>query len=423
MRILMLSWEFPPQKVGGLSQHVFELSLALVQRGYEVDVITAGGEEMPPRETMEGIGVWRVVTPGGNPRDFIDWVHLFNFALLEKGAQLCNYKGKYALIHAHDWLVAFAARGIKHVYTTPLVATVHATEFGRHNGLHNDDQRYISSVEWQLTYEAWKVICCSRYMREELKTLFQLPEDKLVVIPNAIRPECCAPGGEKNLFKKHNSGKSGKEIFFVGRLVPEKGVQVILKAAPEILSRFPESRFIIAGRGPFEDYLKNRVWEMGLEDKIHFCGYVDDLTRNELYRRADIAVFPSLYEPFGIVALEAMVSGTPVVVSSTGGLDEIIDHEVDGLKSYPNDPRSLAEQICRLLGDEKLALTLAKKAYQKALNTYSWERVVRKTEEVYWEIVTSPENSRWQEDAEKQYRWGEIQVERGRETSVVPHLI
>ena len=123
MRILMLSWEFPPRSVGGLSQHVFELSRALVAGGIQVELITAGGDELPEHEVMEGIGVWRV-NPyhGGNERDFIDWVQRLNFALLEQGAVLSNREGKYDLVHAHDWLVTYAARGLKHIYNMPLLA-------------------------------------------------------------------------------------------------------------------------------------------------------------------------------------------------------------------------------------------------------------------------------------------------------------
>jgi len=423
MRIIMLSWEFPPQKVGGLSQHVFELSRSLVAAGYQVDVLTSGGETLPEKETMEGINVWRVVPyHGGKERDFIDWVQRLNFALLERGVMLFNSKGKYDLIHAHDWLVTYAARGLKNIFRTPLLATIHATEFGRNNGLHTGDQRYISDLEWWLSYEAWKVICCSNHMKEELQYVFQLPGDKVVIIPNGIRPEAYRAAGIKPEMEGITFLPGEKMIFYIGRLVPEKGVQFILEAAPAILQRFPRTKFVIAGTGPYGDYLKGRARELGLEGRVFFCGYINDRIRNELYSAAAAAVFPSLYEPFGIVALEAMISGTPVVVSSVGGLEEIVEHQVDGLKAYPGDSRSLAEQICRLLENEEWAASLAEKAYQKAL-TFSWDKIARKTAEVYREIVFSPENRRWQQESGREKMREKITVQKGEESPPIPYLV
>lgn len=399
--------------VGGLAQHVYELSRSLVAvGGCSVDVITAGEERYPEKEVMEGIEVYRVRPyHGGEGRDFIDWVQRLNFALLEKGASLFNRKGGYDLIHAHDWLVAYGGRALKHIYTTPLLATIHATEYGRNNGLHNREQNNISDIEWWMIYEAWKVICCSRYMREELRYVFQVPDEKIVVIPNGIRPEAYKPNGAPILDKNFYDSQE-KILFYIGRLVPEKGVQILLDAAPSVFERFPRAKIVIAGTGPFEDYLRTKTREMGMEDKVHFWGYIDDATRNELYSCASAAVFPSLYEPFGIVALEAMASGTPVIVSSVGGMDEIVQHEVDGLKVYPGNPRSLSDQICRLLENEELAKSLARKAYHKAVKEYSWDSIALKTREIYEEIIFSEENLQWQQKAKKQRIWEEITVRR-----------
>ncbi len=400
MRLLMLSWEFPPLGVGGLSQHVFEISRALAAEGCRVEVITAGGEDLPEKELMNGVKVWRV-SPyhAGKERGFIDWVQRLNFALLEKGAMLCNRGGRFDLVHAHDWLVAYAARALKHIYTMPLLLTMHATEFGRNSGLHNDEQRYISGIEWWLAYEAWKVICCSGYMREELHRAFQLPEEKVVVVANGIRPEAFETAGGVSSLPEHLLNSGDKIIFYVGRLVVEKGVQVLLEAAPYVLRRFPEAKFVIAGTGPYGEHLKEKSVELGLGDRVYFCGYIDDGTRNELYRLASAAVFPSLYEPFGIVALEAMVSGAPVIVSACGGLDEIVEHEVDGLKVPPGDAARLAREITRLLADENAAASLADKGYSKAVKNYSWKAVASQTAGIYREIVFSPDNKKWQDTA------------------------
>jgi glycogen(starch) synthase len=423
MRIMMLSWEFPPRVVGGLAQHVYELSRSLVKQGCAVDVVTTLDENLPSKEVMEGIGVWRVAPYHGRDKGFVDWVHRFNFALLEQGVVLGN-QNKYDLIHAHDWLVAYAARALKYIYTIPMLATVHATEFGRNNGLHTDDQRYISDIEWWLTYEAWKVICCSKYMREEIQYVFQVPEDKIEIVPNGIRPEAYQLHGEGSVLSPDLYNPGEKIIFFIGRLVREKGVQVLLEAAPQILSRFPQTRFIIAGRGPFEGNLHALSHRLGLDEKVTFCGYIDDRARNELYHLASVAVFPSLYEPFGIVALEGMVSGAPVVVTTAGGLDEIVEHEKDGLKAFPDDPSSLATQICSLLEDEDRAAVLAENAYLKATQIYSWDKIAERTMNIYKEIIFSPENKHWQQNAQKaRSREDDISVGKGEKPSGMPYFV
>lgn len=424
MRILMLAWEFPPRSVGGLSRHVYELSRALVAGGYEVEVITCGGEKLPEREIMDGIGVWRVIPyNGSSERDFVDWVQRLNFALLEKGVSITNSYGYFDIIHAHDWLVTYAARALKHIYTTPLLATVHATEYGRNSGLHTDEQRQINDIEWWLTYEAWKVICCSNYMQEELQHVFRLPTDKLVVIPNGIRLEKDLEGAEATALPEYLYDISTKLIFYVGRLVREKGVQVILDAAPEILRSYPNAHFVIAGKGPYEEHLQAKSRELGLAEKVYFAGYIEEHTKNELYRHASVSIFPSLYEPFGIVALEAMVMGTPLIVSSCGGLDEIVEHEVDGLKVYPDDPGSLAQQVCRLLDDEKWAAALAEQAYLKARREFSWDKVATRTAEIYNEIILAPQCREWRKDAGKDRNRGKIMVEKKEGEKKVPYFV
>ena len=192
------------------------------------------------------------------------------------------------------------------------MVTIHATEFGRNNGLHNDTQRHISDIEWWLTYEAWRVICCSHFMDDEVRRVFQLPQDKIAVIPNGVDA-----GNFKTASKRARrsdyAAPDEKIIFYVGRLVQEKGVQVLLDAAPEILAQYPQAKFIIAGKGPFLDALKRQASVMGIANRVYFTGYIL-MKLKQPYSWADVAVFPSLYEPFESL-LEAMAARTPVVVS------------------------------------------------------------------------------------------------------------
>ena len=392
MKVIMLSWEYPPQSVGGLAQHVYHLSGAMAKHGAEVHVITVGGPGTEPYEENEGVKVHRVFPYSLAAPDFRTWILHLNFSLLEYAFTLVNSLKKVDIIHAHDWLVAYAGRALKHSCQLPLVATVHATEYGRNHGLHNDNQRYISDIEWWLTYEAWRVIVCSSFMESELRGFFQVPADKLSVIPNGVSI------GDFAVRDKVYGNPGEKYVFFIGRLVREKGVQVLIDAAPRILAKFPEARFIIAGTGPYEEQLRAQTRERGLEHRIYFAGYVNDQSRNRIFRQSSVAVFPSLYEPFGIVALEAMAAETPVVVADNGGLSEIVEHGVDGMKCYAGSPDSLADNIMAVLDDPALAERLKINGYEKAKNKYSWFTIAGRTLKVYEEVARQAARSDWHTD-------------------------
>ena len=395
----MLSWEYPPQSVGGLARHVKDLSLALGELVNEVHILTRGAEEASFYEENQGIHIHRVYSLPLQTPDFMHWVSQLNFALIEKGIEILQ-NNEFDIIHGHDWLVAYAARVLKHSYKLPLVATIHATEAGRNHGLHSPLQNFIHSIEWFLGYESWKVIVCSKHMEGEVKGLFGLPQDKIVRIPNGVYVKQFAELDKFNHNWSIDSLASvvrdnEKVLFFVGRLVREKGVHILIDSLPLLLQEFPEIKLIVAGTGPMEGQLKHQVKRMGLEHKVHFTGYIDDTLLKQLFKRADIAVFPSLYEPFGIVALEAMASATPVIVSDTGGLSEIVSHGKNGLKFIPGNPNSLADQVKAILRDEKFAQSLAATASENVISEYDWSSIAKKTHTVYESIKEEYEKSDW----------------------------
>lgn len=394
MQVVMLSWEFPPKKVGGLAPHVHDLTMALVREGVEIHLFTCSAPGAPDYEVVNGVHVYRVTPYQVSTPDFPTWALQFNLAMLERIMGVIRGIGTPYIVHAHDWLVAFAARALKHSLHRPLVTTIHATEFGRHNGLHNTTQNYISNVEWWLTFEAWKVIVCSKYMENELKYVFQLPSDKIRVIYNGVNPESFVhrPGGMSRDFY---AAPEERIIFFVGRLVREKGVQTLLDAVPNILAHHPNTKFVIGGNGPHKEHLRHQARNLGIESRLYFTGFLNEETRNALYHWADVAVFPSLYEPFGIVALEAMAARTPVVVADTGGMSEIIDHGVEGLKVYPGDAHSLALNINLLLGRPDIAEKLKERAYSKVVEHYDWGKIARRTKQTYREVWTEHQCSEW----------------------------
>ncbi len=386
-RVLMLSWEFPPKTVGGLARHVYDLSRAMAAQGEEVHIITCHVPGVPSHELINGVHVYRVHPVHLETHDFTDWVERLNLAMIECAQNLIKIY-RFDLVHAHDWLVAQAGRVLKDAWRIPLVSTIHATEFGRNRGIHNDIQRHINQIEWWLTYESWKVICCSKYMAREIAQVFQLPADKIRVIANGVEimnvmPETVDPG-----FRNRYAAPYEKIIYFVGRLVPEKGVQVLIEAMPKVLAHYRNAKLVVSGKGSFQDCLEKTADRLGISEKIYFTGFADDETRNRLFAGSDIAVFPSLYEPFGIVALEAMANRVPVIVSETGGLAEVIEHDVDGLKVCPDDVEALANAIIRLLQDPDLAQRLSQAAWNKVKLVYNWSVIATKTIKVYQEVVT-----------------------------------
>ena len=334
MKILMLTWEYPPRIVGGIARVVHDLSKRLIKDGHDVYF-----------ENDTGVQVYRVDNFMINPNNFIDWIMQLNFNLISKASEIIAKEGKFDVIHAHDWLVAYAAKTLKESFGIPLVSTIHATEAGRNSGIHNEIQRYVNDTEWLLTYESSEVIVNSKYMKNELQRLFGLPYEKINVVSNGINTTAYNGVERDYEFRRQYALDNEKIILFMGRLVFEKGVQHLISAMPKILSGYHDVKLVIAGRGGMTDELKAQVEAMGLSNKVYFTGYLNARQVSKMYKCADISVFPSTYEPFGIVALEAMLAGVPTVVSDVGGLNEIVEYRVDGRKSYTGNPNSLADSI------------------------------------------------------------------------------
>lgn len=396
MRVLMLSWEFPPKIVGGIARHVYDLSLAMVKQGAEVYVITCGVQGAPDYEVVQGVKVFRVVMSNPVSPDFLTWVLQLNLNMIEQANRQRLTGTEFDIVHSHDWLAAFAGKNLKHSWQVPLVSTIHATEYGRNNGLHNELQRYISNVEWWLGYESWRIICCSKYMQDELHRIFQIPSDKLRVIPNGVYPGEFNTTNMEPLKVRHRyCAPDEKMLFYVGRIVREKGLGVLLDAFSRVLATEPKAKLVIAGKGPYLDELRHRAYQLGIYNRIYFTGYIDDDTRNALYKSADIAVFPSLYEPFGIVALEGMAAGALVITSDAGGLGEIINHGVNGLKAYSDNATSLADNILWALNHPDHARQMIAKALDDLKNIYNWDRIAAQTLGVYEEICREYRESTW----------------------------
>ncbi|MGQ9537991.1 MAG: glycosyltransferase family 4 protein [Candidatus Bathycorpusculaceae bacterium] len=393
---MMLTWEFPPRIIGGISPHVYHLSKNLAEKGVKVYIVTCDFPGAPPHETLDGgVEVFRVDSYKNPSPDFASWVYLMNMNMQKEAAAIVKCLGGVDLFHAHDWLVANASIGLKHVFRKPLLATIHSTEVGRRNGVHTDYERMIHETEAWLTYEAWRVICCSNYMVSHVRWAFGLPEDKLVMIPNGVETkEYLGSSIELHQFRRRFALPEEKIVLFVGRLVYEKGIHVLISAVPKILEKV-NAKFVVVGNGYMKDSLSEHVKRLGLAHKVLFTGFVDDETLRNLQKCADVSVVPSLFEPFGIVALEAMAAKSPVVVSDTGGLSEIVEHEVTGLKVYPDNPDSLAWGVTRVLLDEDYAKRLRENAYRMVLEKFNWEKISQQTKNIYEKVLSEYSKTFW----------------------------
>jgi len=384
MKILMLTWEYPPRVVGGISKVVYDLSHKMVKEGNEVTVVTyKDGDNVKYYENDKGVEVYRVDNYMIRPNNFIDWIMQLNFNMITKANEIINKNGKFDVIHAHDWLVAYSAKSIKESYNIPLISTIHATESGRNSGIHDETQRYINDSEWMLTYESSEVIVNSNYMKNEVQKLFGLPYDKINVIPNGVNLQLFSNVNVDYDFRRQYAMDNEKIILYVGRLVYEKGIQNLIAAMPKILDRYHDSKLIICGRGGMIDELREQVKYLGIDNKVYFAGYCDSKKMQKMYKCADVAVFPSTYEPFGIVAIESMLSGTPTIVSDVGGLNEIVEHGVTGMKSYAGNANSIADSVLALLFDPKLCANISQNAIKKVRENYNWAKITDNTYYVY----------------------------------------
>lgn len=400
MRILMLSWEYPPQVVGGLGRHVAELAPALAQEGIEVHVLAPANGPTHTQHISPNLIVHRIdAACTSETTDFYRRVYQINECLDAFATRLWPDVGGFDLIHAHDWLVGFAAIELKLAHKCPLVATMHATERGRWRShfLPNDLSRKIDRVEQSLTFEAWRVIACSQYMVDELGRLFSLPLGKLDTIPNGINLDVAASFSEAQLaaFRAAYVKSEQMLVFSVGRLVYEKGFHILVQSMSQILQNYPSARLVVAGKGPLLDHLRNLAADLGISENVIIPGFITDAERDMFLSVADCAVFPSLYEPFGIVALEAMAFGCPVVASNVGGLAEVVSHNQIGTLIYPDNPESAAWGVLRVLNQPDTVQAYAANARRMVVEKYSWQKIARQTVQVYQRVVDERAKTRW----------------------------
>lgn len=401
MRILVLSWEYPPYVVGGMGKHVAGLIPAFgeLQEHYgplQVDVVTSRYAGGPPIERIgEDVTIHRLEIDPFDPVNMYNTVISNNHYFVDYVHQLSASK-PFDLIHVHDWLAGVAGVQLKYEYKIPLLVTMHATERGRHQGfLSSNTSNYINGLEAQLCHEAWRVIVCSHFMTTELNNYFGTPLNKLIIVPNGIDQDhlyTCPPA--KQLTLRTQYAPNGERLlFFVGRIVHEKGLHVLIRAMPGILGEFPNTRLLVAGRN--SQHLYPLSTELKVDYAVQFLDYITDQQRDWLYQVVDAAVFPSLYEPFGIVTLEAMALDCNVIASDVGGLGEVVKHGVNGLTVYPDDPASIGWAVRRLFNDPAAAAVRRLQAHAQVSQQYSWHTIAQQTATLYRSVIAERLQASW----------------------------
>ncbi len=392
MRALLLSWEYPPVIEGGLGRHVRKLSEHLADDGLEVHVLTRGGGSLPAQEERHGVIVHRVQEPPF-PTDlsaFIKWVGAMNRDMRALGLRLCE-RLDFDLIHSHDWLVAGAAKSLARRIARPWVVTVHATEYGRHQGwVRKRPQSQIHAAERRMVHDADAVLTCSRFMRTHVAEVFGVPAGSITTIPNGLDPRDLEPGVQDlDALRARYASPADRLVLMVGRLVYEKGFHLALEALAPVIERLGDVRFVVAGSGLAEAELKRQAQQLGLGEHGTFLGWVGDDMLHSLYRVANLCIVPSIYEPFGLVALEAMASGCLCVVADTGGLREVVPGDgTVGLRFPPRDAGALEAVLEGILTDDAAHAQLVAEAREHVLQ-FDWGEVARQTARVYRRSVRS----------------------------------
>ncbi len=384
MKILLVSWEYPPVVIGGLGRHVHHLATELVAAGHEVVVLSRRPTGTDPQthpttdEVHEGV---RVIAAAEDPHEFtfgtdmMAWTLAMGHAMIRAGLVLADWRPD--LVHAHDWLVAHPAVTLAQFFDVPLVSTIHATEAGRHSGwVSGAVSRQVHALESWLVQDTDSLITCSASMREEITTLFGPELAEISVIPNGIDTD-----GWPFATRRPHPGPA--ELLYFGRLEYEKGVHDAIAALPRIRRTHPGTTLTIAGDGTQLNFLTEQARKHKVFKATNFIGRVDHSELLQLLHRADAAVLPSHYEPFGIVALEAAATGTPLVTSTAGGLGEAVIDGVTGV-SYPaGDVAALATAVRTLLDDPAAAQRRAIAARERLTSDFAWHTVAAETAQVY----------------------------------------
>jgi glycosyltransferase involved in cell wall biosynthesis len=366
MKVAMIGWEYPPFTVGGLGTHCYGLTRSLSNMGVKVDFYmpqtkhrsTSDNRNLVIKEVGE-----TTVFPYDRPESneiagqFFEAVSRYNTLVASK------VKGTYDVIHCHDWLTIQASIELKDLLGVPLVLTVHSTEYDRSGWLHPN--QWFIDIEKKGMEKADKIIAVSQGTKRTIIEKYGIDPDKITVIYNAVYPI--------------SEGEKQKLVLFLGRLTIQKGADVFLRAAKKVTEFEPGVRFVVAGAGDLLPDLINQAVELGISNRVIFTDRLSDDEMKYMYGIASVYVMPSVSEPFGITALEAISAGTPTIASKTAGVCETF-HNCLKVDFWDSD--EIANKIISLLRYESLNKTLSENGRQE-IELFTWDVVAGKTLDVY----------------------------------------
>jgi glycosyltransferase involved in cell wall biosynthesis len=414
MKMAVLVWEYPPRIVGGLGTYAAEITRKFVLMDHDVTVFTMNDDagSLPTREIWRGIEIHRPLhidisdsLPDVLAEDIKKWgsgIHLFSKILVYNylsASKLVNElikkeNFKYDIVIAHDWLSAVSGITVKKEVGLPFAFHVHSNEKGRTLG---NGSEVVSNIELHAANAADLIVTVSYAMKDELMKL-GFPAEKIQVCYNGVDPQKYNPETiNREQIKKIRDSYGVRDdelmILFLGRLVGVKGVDRLIMAMPHVLQKNPKAKLVIVGLGDLQDYLINLVKTMRLQDwvKLNYK-FVSEEERILHYAASDVVVFPSLYEPFGIVVLEAMSMERPVVVGATGvsGMREVViccGDEQSGFHINPNNPADIAWGINSALESPEKRKWLGKNGRKRVLEEFTWDKIAEKTIELYEQIL------------------------------------
>ena len=414
MRMAVLVYEYPPKIVGGLGTYAAEITRKFVLLDHDVSVFTMNDDKgsLPTRELWRGIEIHRPLhldvsdsLPDVIAEDVKKWgrgIQLFSQILVYNylsASKIVNElvrrdEFKYDVIVAHDWLSVISGVTIKRELGIPLVFHVHSTEKGRTLGNGSD---VVSNIEHRGGLMADMIITVSEAMKSELIEL-GFSKEKIQVCYNGVDPkkysrEQVSDEKVREVRQRYGVGDNDLMALFVGRLVWVKGVDRLIRAMPQVLQTIPNLKLIIVGLGEMQEYLEKLVQTLKLQDVVKFrFEFIPEEERIAHYAACDVAAFPSLYEPFGIVALEAMSMGKPVVVGAAGisGMREsVVPNGPDqcGFHVNPEDPADIAWGLINAVQDPQRKEWLGKNGRKIVLERFSWNVIAKKTAELYSKLL------------------------------------
>jgi glycosyltransferase involved in cell wall biosynthesis len=369
--------------------HVTQLAETLAGKGHPVHVFTRRGPGQASHDLIDGVHYHRCTY--APQADFVDDINAMCRSFVDRVFDVEDLLGRFDIIHAHDWLAANAMIWIKQGRGHKCLLTIHSTEYGRcGNVFAKGRSERVRSQERAGTYWADRVIAVSQATKTELSWMYEVPNWKTSVIYNAVNPrrfdQPTDPGEDK---RRYRIAPLDPTILFCGRLVWQKGPDLLAEAIPRILRLHPDAKVVFVGEGNMRGTVESRVQKLGVAHAVRFLGYRsgDELVR--LFKLADAVCVPSRNEPFGIVVLEAWSARKPVIVTQNGGPGEYVTHEVNGLKIHPQAD-SVIWGVSRIFSDFDRARWMGQNGRKAVEERFAWDTVAQQTLALYQELCPAP---------------------------------